>query len=356
MATTKRKAKREKFALYQRGESKIWYISTLRESTHTTDYAIAQQRRDFIVQERDAGRWQQRKIADKFTFAQLAGRYMSDRVFDAVNTETYYRTRIAQLSKFFGRYSLADIDAASIYQYQDYRRSEEKRPANSTVAGEITVLSALIKYAIRLNWLGVNITREVLKPRCPKDGHGKPLSEREEQQLIDYCVNAELMSGNLADIIVMGIYTGQRRGSIISRCWEHVDFADNSITCRNSKKKRDYRVPLAYPVREMLLRRYKDGATGLIFSTSNGTMYDGHDFWRDFKRACKLSGIGDKTVHDMRHTCGSRLAEAGYTAGQISTILDHTSEEVTKLYCKHSMNSKRKIMEHFGRKPAEITA
>jgi len=345
---------KNKYALYQRGKKGTWWVATLRVSTHTSDPETARQRRDFIVREHEAGRWETRQRADRYTFDDLAERFFADRVFESEGTHAFYRDRLKPLTAYFKGYTLLQLDSVAIDTYMRHRRSQ--KAANGTIAGELTLLGLFFKKAIRLRWATANPVREVERPSIKKRGNGNPLSETDEAQLLEYCRNSDAMGGNLHDIVIMGIYTGQRRGSLLSRCWEHVDFNRKSIVCRNDKTDTDYVIPLAAPVLAMLQRRWHEGATGLIFATSTGSPYIPHNLWRDMTAACKAAGIGHRKPHDLRHTCGTRLAELGFAAHQIAAILDHTSTEVTLGYIKHSLLSKEKMMESFGKKSAEIEA
>lgn len=350
--TTKRKARKEKYALYQRDG--IWYISTLRISTRTDDFNVAQQRRDFIVAEYEAGRWSQRQIEDQHTVADVVERFTAEKYFERPGTKTFYRTRTKHLLKFFAGTKLSELDADAIYRYQAYRRGQKNAPAAGTLAGEVTVLGTMLKEALRWKWLSRNPVSEVKKPKVKKRFNGKPLSEADEEKLLASC-HAE-MDGQLADMITLGIYTGQRRGSLVSRKWEHIDFARRTIVCRNDKSGHDYIIPLAQPALEVLKKRYTEGATGYIFTNRNGTHFAATYFRRKFTAACIEAGIGHRKPHDLRHTTGTRLAELGYSAHEIAAILDHQNVQVTLVYINHSLASKQRIMSRFGQKHAQIDA
>ncbi len=46
----------------------------------------------------------------------------------------------------------------------------------------------------------------------------------------------------------------------------------------------------------------------------------------------KAAGLGDLHVHDLRHTTGMRLREAGVPEGTISDVLWHSTANVTQHY------------------------
>ncbi len=51
-----------------------------------------------------------------------------------------------------------------------------------------------------------------------------------------------------------------------------------------------------------------------------------------WQRARKLAGLGDLHVHDLRHTVGMRLREAGVQEGTASDVLWHSTRNVTQHY------------------------
>ena len=53
----------------------------------------------------------------------------------------------------------------------------------------------------------------------------------------------------------------------------------------------------------------------------------------DLQRDARAAGIGKVTVHELRHTAGSLLLQAGKTMTTVSKILGHSSVRVTdKIY------------------------
>jgi integrase len=53
---------------------------------------------------------------------------------------------------------------------------------------------------------------------------------------------------------------------------------------------------------------------------------------RAFKKACELAKIDDLHWHDLRHTFGTRLAEAGFSEATIAELMGHTDPKTTRRY------------------------
>jgi integrase len=53
---------------------------------------------------------------------------------------------------------------------------------------------------------------------------------------------------------------------------------------------------------------------------------------RGFDPAAEDAGLADVSIHDLRHYCGSKLAERGLTARQIADVLGHKRTSTTEIY------------------------
>src|SRR6476620_6722915 len=105
--------------------------------------------------------------------------------------------------------------------------------------------------------------------------------------------------------------TGMRRGDLFNLTWERIDFQRGLIYVPNSKTGRDYSVPMNEDVRTMLLefRRNIRGDGYVFINPDTAKPYT--DVKKAFETACRLAGIHNLHWHDLRHTFGTRLAEAG---------------------------------------------
>lgn len=71
--------------------------------------------------------------------------------------------------------------------------------------------------------------------------------------------------------------------------------------------------------------------------------------YRDIKKAfacaCRRAKIVDLHWHDLRHTFGTRLAEAGFSEATISELMGHSSESTTRRYTHGTDQAKRMAVE-----------
>ena len=70
-----------------------------------------------------------------------------------------------------------------------------------------------------------------------------------------------------------------------------------------------------------------------------GTRYT--DIKKSFSAACREAGITNFTFHDLRHTFGTRLADAGVDVVKIKELMGHASIVTTMRYIHATDQGKR---------------
>ncbi len=73
-------------------------------------------------------------------------------------------------------------------------------------------------------------------------------------------------------------------------------------------------------VRNILLRCRSERSEYVFANPKTGKPYT--DPKKAFGTACRLAGIRDLHWHDLRHTFGTRLAEAGFSEATIAELFD----------------------------------
>src|SRR5262245_30032110 len=79
---------------------------------------------------------------------------------------------------------------------------------------------------------------------------------------------------------------------------------------------------------------YQDN--GLVFCTSRGTPYSARNLIDDVQGDAAKAKIGKVTIHELRHTAGSLMLQAGKTMTVVSKILGHSSVGVTEKTYAHA--------------------
>ena len=113
----------------------------------------------------------------------------------------------------------------------------------------------------------------------------------------------------------------------------------------NSKTGRDYTVPMNEDVRRTLqqIRRTTRGGGHVFINPDTAKPYT--DIKTAFGTACQLAGIENLHWHDLRHTFGTRLAEAGCSEATIADLMGHFDPQTTRRYTHATDRAKRAAVE-----------
>ena len=107
-----------------------------------------------------------------------------------------------------------------------------------------------------------------------------------------------------------------------------------------------YQKHIIWQAKEMETNRYR---TDLLFTTSNGTMYDPVDIRRSLKRFYDSYGIPNKSPHTYRATFCTQMCRNGVPIEVASNLLGHKSIEVTaKYYTRIEDDSRFDAMSRFS--------
>lgn len=133
----------------------------------------------------------------------------------------------------------------------------------------------------------------------------------------------EAAEGQLKAQIAILLYTGCRRGEMLSLAWDQI--GPDSIRTRG--KGRERIVPMLPPLQRILSSLPRDGEH-LFPGTQNGHQWH-TTFNKRFQEAVAKAGIPRCTPHDLRRTVATRLKERGASDKMIQALLGHVSIDTT---------------------------
>jgi integrase len=236
--------------------------------------------------------------------------------------------------KFFGADTLLDdIRYPQIVRYT-HQRGAVEGIANSTLKVDMTILHALMGFAVRMEgkWKPI--------PEFPKikgnEDTVRFLSPEEEDAILSYFRHHG--HDDLADFFMFLADTGLRiRSEAICLKWEHVDLQKGQITFPNGKSDGLRTVPLTRRAHSVLAQRKLEG-------NHHGPFYGiGYArlgrYWRIMRE--KMGRADDKklTPHIYRHTFCTRLVSNGIDLKTVQTLAGHSDIKTTMIYA-HFVPSK----------------
>ena len=148
----------------------------------------------------------------------------------------------------------------------------------------------------------------------------------------------------------MFFLTGQRRSEVSTMRWPEV--ADQLWTIPREKVKKDraHAVPLsptADAIPAGLRSRPRFEEDGFVFSTTGGTSASSN-FHKIKCELDRLSGVTGWTIHDIRRTVRSKMAELGVPREVARKVLNHEDGKVDRIYNRHEyLAEKREALERW---------
>jgi integrase len=137
--------------------------------------------------------------------------------------------------------------------------------------------------------------------------------------------------GDYGDIVRLLVLTGQRREEIGALRWSEVDLERNLVRlgAERTKNKRSHEVPLSRLARAIVVSRKSQQS-----ATRKGPAFDGAVFgskgaggWSARKAALdeRLKAMEPWTLHDLRRTAATGMANLGVPPHIVEAVLNHVS-------------------------------
>lgn len=240
----------------------------------------------------------------------------------------------------------ADIDGL----HRKITASGTPTRANRVVA----LASRMFTLAMRWEWRGDNpaagIERNHEQPRH------RYLSGDELRRLTAaLAAHSHKAAANAVRLLLL---TGARRGEVLAATWSQFDIAAGVWTkpASNTKQKREHRIPLSAPVRQLLAdMRIEAERQALETGRKSPFLFPsrtdaGHvaDIKKSWASICKAADLQGVRLHDLRHSYASILASAALSLPVIGALLGHTQASTTQRYAHLFDDPLRTATERVG--------
>jgi len=269
-----------------------------------------------------------------------------------------------------GNVRLLDLTTDKLQQL--YNEMKESGLSAKTIRTLNVVLHAGLKQAVWNGLINKNITEQVVLPR-DEYKEMRVLTKEEQDKLI-----ATVMSDRMGNAIIFSLFTGVRRGELLSLKWEDIDMEKRLVFVKrtvnrvknygegegktmlvisDAKTPKSRRtIPIVETLFNLLLQHkkiqdeekalagelYEDN--DLVFATELGKIIDPTNFNRTFARMLKRAGVEHASPHSLRHTFATRCLEAGVHIKAVQQFLGHSSMSMTSDVYSHVLMD-RKIEE-----------
>lgn len=272
----------------------------------------------------------------------------------SINTYEEYELKVNKhIKPYLGNTKLDKLKPLQIQNF--YTLKMEKGLSERTIISFHKIIHRALEQAVKWQIISINVSNGVDKPKAKKRKN-QVLNEKEVKELLEKAKNTRLYIP-----IVLGTYTGMRRGEILGLTWDNIDLIKGSIvvekTLSSTKKglvftatkteTSNRRIAISKNVIEALKRNrinqqknkmrlgnlYKDN--NLVCCKENGEFLNPKNFSRDFHNLVVNSKIKNIRFHDLRHTHASLLVKLGVHPKEISTRLGHSDISITMNLYSH---------------------
>ena len=310
-----------------------------------------------VVKKRDAWLAERNGVAfdaEKMTVSEYLARWMRDSVSHSRRPSTvaeYTSVVRVHLDPAIGRIMLQKLGPAHVEALLAQKRRE--RYAEGTCKRIYAVLSAAMTQAVKWRLVNASPMAAVEPPKVPQRTTRMALTAEEVARL--FAAARAWREGRLYPILLLAVSTGMRQGEMLGLLWE--DIEGDSITVRRTlhrdgktneagsvrygppKGGKARRIELDSRVAAVLKDHRKSQLaermrafswqTEHVFTTHEGKPIHRAVLLQSFRRLLKREGLPVVTFHELRHTCGTLMAQRGVHPNAVQEVLGHADVALT---------------------------
>lgn len=241
--------------------------------------------------------------------------------------ESKQRIRAAHLMQFFGEDEpIANITTEKVDEFREWAEMELENCPN-TINKKVCALSRILRTALERG----KLDRIPKMPQAKvRNGRIRYLTQAEEAKVLQ---SFALLTGkDHTDAFITLIDTGFRLGELWVLESSNISFQANTITLWDGTTKNGMArtVPMTARVKEVMQRRCEKYPSGALWPGKNNWWFQGR--WNKVRTALGKDSEKDWVTHMLRHTCCSRLVQAGVNLFIVKQWMGHKSLEITNRY------------------------
>ncbi|MEM7085240.1 MAG: tyrosine-type recombinase/integrase [Bacteroidota bacterium] len=265
-----------------------------------------------------------------------------------------YKQHVSFFSRFMNITTLGDVSEASVRSYFFKGRTERSWSA-STYRTYHMSLHVFFTWCIKRNYLTENHVEKLELPKLPRSiprGLTNEQAERLLEVVHNYPYRSEFQRIRNYAVYATFIFTGLRRKELLSLTLTDIDLNRQTIFVRRGKGGRDRIIPLTSKL-GIILNKYLEarrttGKTCPEFFTSLKK--------NDAFTASALKNLTDDikevvdfhfTIHGLRHTFGTLMAEGGCDVYSLREMMGHSDIKTTMIYVSASaLHIRSQVVKH----------
>lgn len=132
---------------------------------------------------------------------------------------------------------------------------------------------------------------------------------------------------DIVDLLIVLADVGARIGKVLPMHINQINFKERTISIIDDKNNKDYVLPLTNRAYEVFLK-YRHKAVPFDHLTHNAVRLS----WNRMRKKFGWPSRAGYKIHALRHTCGTRLSQAGVEVKVIQEWLNHSDIRQTSRY------------------------
>jgi len=251
--------------------------------------------------------------------------------------ETKAKATAEEALEFFGDdRGLDTIKTADVDQYVAHLKNKAKN-GPATINRKLAALSALFTDAMERE----GCTRRPRIIRQPEPTHRiRYLAVDEEMMVLSLL--QQWQQTTIKETVITLIDTGMRVGELLKLAVRDVDLNENIISIWQNKGDLPRSVPMTDRVRQIIEARC-ERSRGLVFFDLNREVL--RYYWDRVRSAMDLDDDDQFVPHALRHTCATRLVQAGVSLFVVQKLLGHSTITVTQKYAHLAQSNLREAID-----------
>lgn len=273
----------------------------------------------------------------QYKFEPIAAKYLLESEGKlSISTEA---TLLEAIMPYVGHLNLEQIHDETLQPFIKARKQQGRK--NKTVNASLAVVRHILNYCAR-KWRDEKgrtlLETAPLISMLPLDDARKPrpISWTEQRLLLP------LLPAHLQRMALFDLNTGARDDVVCNLRWEWEVYLKEFecsvfiVPPRYVKGRKGWRPLICNRVAQSIIEEQRGQHPEFVFTYQRGKLKEPHAVEtmnnNGWQRARKMVGLQDVRVHDLRHTVGMRLREAGVREETISDILWHSRGTMTSHY------------------------
>lgn len=262
--------------------------------------------------------------------------------------EAKARATAVEALQFFGEERAMDtIKTADVDDYVAHLKKKAKN-GPATINRKLAALSAMFTDAMERD----GCSRRPRIIRQPEPTHRiRYLSVDEEMMMLSLLQQWE--QNAVRDAVITLIDTGMRVGELIALQVRDVDLKENIISIWQNKGDLPRSVPMTDRVRQIIEARCERSRGLVFFDMHRETL---RYYWDRVRSALDLDDDEQFVPHALRHTCATRLVQAGVSLFVVQKLLGHSTITVTQKYAHLAQSNLRDAIDVLQGKVVPLSA